>query len=99
MTAQSQCRKWFKARNNGRRKISIRTFSTPFPKWTSGAVQQFFREAQQRFQGDYVVDMAALRQTAQTVLPEKGSGLNKCIFRFAGRSRGIQNVHLFSPDP
>ena len=33
------------------------------------AVRQFFREIQQRFQGDYVVDMAALRQTAQTVLP------------------------------
>jgi len=33
------------------------------------AVQQFFREIQQRFQGDYVVDVAALRQTAQTVLP------------------------------
>ena len=32
-------------------------------------VQQFFREAQQRFQGDYVVDMAGLRQTAQVVLP------------------------------
>ena len=31
--------------------------------------QQFFREIQQRFQGDYVVDFAALRQTAQTVLP------------------------------
>jgi len=33
------------------------------------AVRQFFREMQQRFQGDYVVDLAALRQTAQTVLP------------------------------
>ena len=33
------------------------------------AVQQFFREAQQRFQGDYVVDLASLRQTAQVVLP------------------------------
>jgi membrane-bound lytic murein transglycosylase D len=33
------------------------------------AIQQFFRDAQQRFQGDYVLDMAALRQTAQTVLP------------------------------
>ena len=32
-------------------------------------VRQFFRDAQQRFQGDYVVDMAALRQTAQAVLP------------------------------
>jgi membrane-bound lytic murein transglycosylase D len=32
-------------------------------------VQQFFREVQQRFQGDYIVDLAALRQTAQTVLP------------------------------
>ena len=32
-------------------------------------VQQFFCEVQQRFQGDYVVDMAALRQTAQVVLP------------------------------
>ena len=33
------------------------------------AVQQFFREVQQSFQGDYVVDLAALRQTARTVLP------------------------------
>ena len=33
------------------------------------AAQQFFRDAQQRFQGDYVVDIAALRQTAQIVLP------------------------------
>ncbi len=33
------------------------------------AVRQFFLEAQQRFQGDYVVDLAALRQTAQIVLP------------------------------
>jgi membrane-bound lytic murein transglycosylase D len=32
-------------------------------------VQQFFREVQQRFQGDYIVDLAAMRQTAQTVLP------------------------------
>jgi hypothetical protein len=32
-------------------------------------VQQFFQELQQRFQGDYVVDMGALRQTAQAVLP------------------------------
>jgi membrane-bound lytic murein transglycosylase D len=31
--------------------------------------QQFFNDIQQRFQGDYVVDLAALRQTAQTVLP------------------------------
>jgi membrane-bound lytic murein transglycosylase D len=31
--------------------------------------QQFFRDIQQRFQGDYVVDLAAVRQTAQTVLP------------------------------
>jgi len=33
------------------------------------AVQQFFHDVQQRFQGDYVVDIAALRQTARTVLP------------------------------
>jgi membrane-bound lytic murein transglycosylase D len=33
------------------------------------AVRQFFREVQQRFQGDYVVDLAALRQPAQTILP------------------------------
>ena len=31
--------------------------------------QQLFSELQQRFQGDYVVDLAALRQPAQTVLP------------------------------
>jgi len=30
-------------------------------------VQQFFREIQRRYQGDYVVDLAALRSTAQTV--------------------------------
>src|ERR1039458_10298084 len=39
------------------------------PKVDDPAVQQFFREVQQRFQGGYVVDVAALRQTAQTVLP------------------------------
>jgi membrane-bound lytic murein transglycosylase D len=39
------------------------------PKVDDPVVQQFFRELQQRFQGDYVVDLAALRQTAQTVLP------------------------------
>ena len=33
------------------------------------AVQQFFHEVQQRFQGDYVVDIVTLRQTAQTMLP------------------------------
>jgi hypothetical protein len=33
------------------------------------AVRQFLREVQQRFQGDYVVDMAGLRQSAQTLLP------------------------------
>jgi membrane-bound lytic murein transglycosylase D len=39
------------------------------PKVDDRAVQQFFRAIQQRFQGDYVVDLAALRQTAHTVLP------------------------------
>jgi membrane-bound lytic murein transglycosylase D len=33
------------------------------------AVQKFLRDLQQRFQGDYVVDVAGLRQTARTVLP------------------------------
>src|SRR5208283_5940232 len=39
------------------------------PEADEQAVQHFFREIQQRFQGDYVVDLAALRQTARTVLP------------------------------
>jgi membrane-bound lytic murein transglycosylase D len=39
------------------------------PQADDPAVQQFFRDVQQRFQGDYVVDLAALRQTARTVLP------------------------------
>ena len=39
------------------------------PKVDDPAVQQFFREAQQDFQGDYVVDLAALRQTARSILP------------------------------
>jgi membrane-bound lytic murein transglycosylase D len=39
------------------------------PEAEKTAVQQFFREMQQRFQGDYVVDIAALRQTAHAILP------------------------------
>jgi membrane-bound lytic murein transglycosylase D len=39
------------------------------PKLDDRAVQQFYREIQQRFQGDYVVDLAALRQTARAVQP------------------------------
>ena len=39
------------------------------PKVEDPAVQQFFRDVQQRFQGDYVVDLAGLRQTARAVLP------------------------------
>ena len=38
------------------------------PRVDDPAVQQFFRELQKRYQGDYVVDLAGLRQTAQTVL-------------------------------
>jgi membrane-bound lytic murein transglycosylase D len=33
------------------------------------AVRQFLHDVQERFQGDYVVDLAPLRQTAQTILP------------------------------
>ena len=39
------------------------------PKVDDPVVQQFFRDVQQRFQGNYVVDLAGLRQTAHTVLP------------------------------
>jgi membrane-bound lytic murein transglycosylase D len=39
------------------------------PKVDDPAVQRFFHELQKRYQGDYVVDIAALRQTAHTVLP------------------------------
>ena len=39
------------------------------PEVDERAVRQFFREVQQRFQGDYVVDLASLRQTAETILP------------------------------
>ena len=39
------------------------------PEVDDRAVQQFFREVQQRFQGDYVVDLAGLRQTAHAMLP------------------------------
>jgi membrane-bound lytic murein transglycosylase D len=44
-------------------------FLNSLPQADEAAVRQFFRDMQQRFQGDYVVDIAALRQTAQTVLP------------------------------
>jgi membrane-bound lytic murein transglycosylase D len=33
------------------------------------AVQQFFSQLQQEYQGEYVVDLASLRDTAQSVLP------------------------------
>ena len=39
------------------------------PKADDPAVQQFFRDFQKRFQGDYVVDLAGLKETAHTVLP------------------------------
>jgi len=39
------------------------------PEADEQTVRQFFREVQRRFQGDYVVDLAQLRQTAQIVLP------------------------------
>jgi membrane-bound lytic murein transglycosylase D len=39
------------------------------PKVDDPAVQQFLRELQKRYQGDYVVDLAGLKETAQTVLP------------------------------
>jgi len=39
------------------------------PEVDERAVREFFLEVQRRFQGDYVVDVAALRQTAHTVLP------------------------------
>ncbi len=44
-------------------------FLNSLPQVDEVAVRQFFRDMQQRFQGDYVVDIAALRQTAQTILP------------------------------
>lgn len=37
------------------------------PSVNDPQVQQFFRELQKRYQGDYVVDLAALRETAHTV--------------------------------
>ena len=39
------------------------------PKVDDPTVQEFLREVQQRFQGDYVLDLAGLRQTAHTLLP------------------------------
>jgi membrane-bound lytic murein transglycosylase D len=38
------------------------------PKVDDPVVQQFFHEIQRRYQGDYVVDLAALRETARSVL-------------------------------
>lgn len=39
------------------------------PEASDKAVQEFFRQLHQRFQGDYVVDLASLRETAKTILP------------------------------
>lgn len=39
------------------------------PQIDDRAAQKFLRDIEQRFQGDYVVDLAGLKQTAQAVLP------------------------------
>jgi membrane-bound lytic murein transglycosylase D len=39
------------------------------PKLDDPAVQQFFHDLQQRFQGEYVVDLAELRESARAFLP------------------------------
>jgi membrane-bound lytic murein transglycosylase D len=39
------------------------------PKVDDPAVQQFLRDVQKRFQGEYVADLAPLREAARTVLP------------------------------
>ncbi|HXD00572.1 MAG TPA: lytic transglycosylase domain-containing protein [Verrucomicrobiae bacterium] len=39
------------------------------PKLDDPAVQQFLHDLQERFQGDYVVDLAELRDSARTFLP------------------------------
>jgi membrane-bound lytic murein transglycosylase D len=44
-------------------------FLNALPEADEQTVQQLFRDAQQRFQGEYVVDVASLRQTALLVLP------------------------------
>ncbi len=44
------------------------------PKLDDPAVQQFMREVQQRYQGEYVVDLAGLKQTARDVLALLKSG-------------------------
>jgi membrane-bound lytic murein transglycosylase D len=44
-------------------------FLNALPAADEQTVQQLFRDVQQRFQGDYVVDVASLRQTALVVLP------------------------------
>ena len=44
-------------------------FLNTLPEADEQTVRQLFRDAQQRFQGEYVVDVASLRQTALIVLP------------------------------
>jgi membrane-bound lytic murein transglycosylase D len=44
-------------------------FLNSLPEVDGRAARQFFHDVQQRFQGDYVVDIAPLRQTAQVILP------------------------------
>ncbi len=44
-------------------------FLNSLPEPDERTVQQFFAEFQRRYQGEFVVDLAALRDTAQTVLP------------------------------
>ena len=41
------------------------------PRVDDPVVQQFFRDIQQRFQGDYVVDLAALRQAVSSLRVER----------------------------
>jgi len=44
-------------------------FLNSLPDVDGRVAQQFFRDVQQRFQGDYVADIASMRQAAQVILP------------------------------
>src|ERR1700722_16959551 len=44
-------------------------FLNSLPEVDDQKVRQFFRDIQKNFQGEYIVNLAALRQTAQMILP------------------------------
>ena len=73
-------------------------FLNALPAVDEQTVQQFFRDMQQRFQGDYVVDLASLRQTAHDRPAVAGKPRrNPALCRVAPGADGLSGCRRRNP--